>query len=371
MKIALIGPIFPYRGGIAHYTARLAQTLAKSHEVKVFSFKRLYPAWLYPGRSDKDPSQKAVNVGAAYSIDSLNPLSWLQTAKEIRHYRPDIVLIEWWVTFLAPAFTTIAFLCRQSKITVAFLIHNVLPHEGSWFHRLLAWSTLKQGSRFIVHSSNEHERLLALIPYAKAAVCPFPVYDMFEPVSLTQSEARRMTNIPEGGHVVLFFGIVRPYKGLTILIEAMARLREKVPGLYLVVAGEFWEDMKSYQKKIEALALTEQVRLENRYIPDEEVGILFRAADLAVAPYVGGTQSAVSSLAIRFGTPLLVTEWSAAGLDDIHKKRVRVIPSGDALCLAEAIQTFFESKSLPSRNTDGPESSGWETVVSTVERIIK
>jgi len=176
-------------------------------------------------------------------------------------------------------------------------------------------------------------------------------------------------NIPETGHLVLFFGIVRPYKGLIILFEALALLHEKFPDIHLVVAGEFWEDKGPYQLKIEALGLSGQVRLEDRYIPDEEVGVFFRAADLAVAPYVGGTQSAVSALAMGLGTPLLATEWSAAGVDELHARMLQVVPSGDACSLADAIQAFFESTLSMEETKYPPGSSGWETIVSTIEKM--
>lgn len=372
MKIALIGPVYPYRGGIAQYTARLAQVLSVHHEVRVYSFKRLYPAWLYPGRSDKDLSLKVIDVGATFTIDSLNPLSWLCTASEIRRYKPDVLIIGWWVTFLTPAFTTIGYLCRISKIPVAFLIHNVLPHEKSWLHQPLAWMTLKQGSHFIVHTSQECKRLKVLIPDAKVDTIPFPVYDMLDgPSPLTQAEARRQLNIPEKGRVVLFFGFVRPYKGLIYLIEALARLNDKIQGLYLVVAGEFWENMEAYLQKIEAMGLSGQVQLEDRYIPNEELGVFFRAADLAVAPYVGGTQSAVSALALGFGIPLVATEWSSAGIDKAHKEMVRLVPSGDVNALADAIQTFFESHRPPVSTAPLPDLNGWETLVATIEKIAR
>jgi glycosyltransferase involved in cell wall biosynthesis len=370
LKIAIIGPVYPYRGGIAHYTASLAQALAERHEVKVFSFKRQYPAWLYPGRSDKDPDPKAVKVSAAYTIDSLDPLSWQHTANEIRRYRPDLLLIEWWVTFFAPAFTLIAFLCRKSKIPVAFLIHNVLPHDSSFLHRPLAKITLKQGSYFIVHTSRECERLLAIIPNAKVEVCPFPVFVMTKSVTLTKAEARRKLSIPETGHVMLFFGIVRPYKGLIYLFEAMSLLRGKIPGLFLVVAGEFWEDKEFYQKKIDEMGISGQVRLEDRYIPDDEVCMLFKASDLAVMPYVGGTQSAVSALSLGFGTPLLATEWSAAGIDEAYLKLVLIVPSGDAKSLAVAIQSFFENPSSSDSIEDPPTLGGWDTIVTKLEKIV-
>lgn len=369
MKIAIIGPIYPYRGGISHYTARLAQALTKSHDVRVFSFKRQYPAWLYPGRSDKDPSNKTINVEVAYTIDSLNPVSWLHTVNKIREYTPDVLIIEWWVTFLAPAFITIACLCRHAKIPVVFLIHNVLPHENSWLHRPLAGKTLKLGNSFIVHTSLERERLLALVPHAIVEVCPFPVYDMIKPVSLTQIEARQRLKIPETGHVMLFFGIVRPYKGLNYLLEALAMVRAKIPDLYLVVAGEFWENKESYRQKIEELGLSMQVRLEDRYIPDDEVGIFFRATDLAVAPYVGGTQSAVSALAMGFGTPLVATKWSAAGINEVGAGKIYLVPAGDADALADAIQAFFENTESVKLPQSSSSSSGWETIVSTIEKL--
>jgi glycosyltransferase involved in cell wall biosynthesis len=372
VKIAIIGPVYPFRGGIAHYTTQLVRSLSECHEVKVFSFQRQYPAWLYPGRSDKDPGQKPVSIEAEYSIDSLNPISWVRTARKIRHYSPDILVIEWWVTFWAPTFTTIAFLCRQSKIPVAFLIHNILPHEKSWLHRPLAWITLKQGDHFIVHTSREYARLLALIPNANVEICPFPVDEMLsEPVSLNQAEARRCLNLPETGHMVLFFGIVRPYKGLMFLLEALSLLRENIRSLYLVVVGEFWESKASYEGMIELLELSGQVFLEDRYISNEEIGIFFRAADLFVAPYVGGTQSAVAALALGFGIPLIATEWSAAGIDDAHIGQVQVVPSGDVQALAAAIQTYFESAPPLVVTNPLPIPSGWDNLRATIQKMAK
>ena len=370
MKIALIGPVYPYRGGIAQYTARLAQVLSARHDVEIFSFKRQYPSWLYPGRSDKDPSRKAPDIKATYSIDSLNPLTWLRTAGKIRNCHPNMLIIEWWVTFWAPAFSLIACLCRRARIPIVFLIHNVLPHEKSWLHRPLAWITLKQGGHFIVHTPTEREHLVKLIPGAIVEVCPFPVYDMLAETDMPSlQEARRLLHLPETAKVLLFFGIVRPYKGLIFLIDALAQLHSKIQDLYLVIAGEFWEDKAAYEKKIESLGLSAQVHLEDRYIPNEELGVFFRAADLAVAPYVAGTQSAVSALALGFGTPLIVTEWSAAALDEVYRQSVREVPSGDAKALAQAILDFFQDQHNPQSFKAPPPSNNWETLATTIERF--
>jgi glycosyltransferase involved in cell wall biosynthesis len=370
VKIALIGPVYPYRGGIAQYTARLAQVLRARHDVEIFSFKRQYPSWLYPGRSDKDPSRKAPDIKATYSIDSLNPLTWLHTAGEIRNCHPNMLIIEWWVTFWAPAFSLIACLCRRARIPIVFLIHNVLPHEKSWLHRPLAWITLMQGMHFIVHTLTERERLLNLIPGAKVEVCPHPVYDLRDETAMpSRQEARRLLHLPDAAKVLLFFGIVRPYKGLTFLIDALAQLHSRIQDLYLVIAGEFWEDKAAYEKKIETLGLSTQVRLEDRYIPNEEVGVYYRAADLAVAPYISGTQSGVSALALGFGTPLIVTEWSAPGLDEVYLQSVWEVPSGNVKALAQAISDFFQDPHNPQSFEGPPPSNSWEILATTIERI--
>jgi glycosyltransferase involved in cell wall biosynthesis len=146
-------------------------------------------------------------------------------------------------------------------------------------------------------------------------------------------------------------------------------LREKIPNLYLVVAGEFWENKKSYQQKIEELGLSMRVHLEDRYIPDDEVGIFFRAADLAVAPYIGGTQSAVSAMAMGFGTPLVATKWSAAGINENNAGMIYMVPAGDAYSLAEAIQAFFENNPSFNLPQSSSSSSSWETIVKTIEML--
>lgn len=371
MNIVLIGPVYPYRGGIAHYTARLAEELSNRHPVGVLSFRRQFPGWLYPGQSDRDPSQQPLQVPASYLLEPLNPLSWLRAAGWIRRRRPDLVIFQWWVTFWSPAFATVAGLCRRAGIPVVFIIHNVLPHEGGRVHRPLARLALGRGDHFIVHTPQECQRLRDLFPGAPATVCPFPAYDMLARQEMpSKRDARQQLSLPLEARVLLFFGIVRPYKGLRVLLEALARLHRQGERFDLLVVGEFWEDKAAYLAQIEALGLADQVRIEDRYIPNEELPRFFAAADLAVAPYTGGTQSAVAALALGFGTPLVATERSAAGLSPAERDGVRIVPPGDPDSLAAAIRAAFSSNSYTPQPERHPlTTGGWEAVAQTVEEV--
>jgi glycosyltransferase involved in cell wall biosynthesis len=369
LKIVIVGPVYPYRGGIAHYTARLAQELSGCHDVQVLSFFKQYPARLYPGHTDRDPSQKTIDVPAEYLLEALNPLAWWRSAAWIRREKPDLVIFQWWITFWSLAYTVLASLCRWVKIPVIFMIHNVMPHEGGRIHRPLARLTLGRGRGFIVHTEEERRRLNSLLPRAPVEVCPFPIYDMLAvPGDISREQARRQLDLPEGARILLFFGIIRAYKGLSVLLEAIGLLKAKGEVYYLIVAGEFWEEKSAYLAQMERLGISGQVRLEDRYIPNEELPAIFSAADIAVAPYVSGTQSAVVALAQGFGIPLITTDWSAAGVAQEDRSRILTVPPGDAPALAEAIQQAFREPAVTSSKSPR-ESGGWEMLVDTIEKI--
>lgn len=351
MKITLIGPVYPYRGGIAHYNTSLAKALEDSgHSVSVISFRRQYPAWLYPGESDKDPSVDPVRFPAEYLLDPLFPWTWFHTAGIIKRYQPQLVLFHWWTTFWAPAYAVLAWLIRR-QVKVAYLIHNVLPHEPKPWDRWLARTTLRQGQVFIIQAPHENERLNSLIINGSRIInTPHPVYAPFSEKPISKAEARRLLGLPDDKTILLFFGIIRPYKGLRYLIDALALVKKPV---YLVVAGEFWDQVNLYQQQIDALGLSQQVTLLNRYIPNEEAHQLFSAADGLIAPYVGGTQSGAAGLALGYGLPMIITDRVAAGLPLYLPKITQpnallknngyahVVPPGDPHALAQAIDFFI------------------------------
>lgn len=369
MKIALIGPVFPYRGGIAHYTTSLALALLDTgHAVKIFSFSRQYPKWLYPGQSDRDPSQQIYHLPALYTIDTLLPWTWISTARLIAREKPDLVICQWWTTFMAPSFATIGHCLRKYDIPLVFLVHNVYPHEKRWLDTLLVRHTLRLGSAFIAQSSREEQKLKGLFPKARIYYHHHPIYRLFSSPKIDKAHAKTQLQLNPDLPVVLFFGIVRPYKGLTILLEAVAHLRHQGQILQVLVAGEFWEDIRKYQEMIVHLDIENQVHLENRYIPNEEIQWYFSAADVFAAPYISGTQSGAIKLAMGFELPIVVS--STIADDSIrtypHSWIVHSMnPVEWSNVLAQAV---YSPKS--TADTHYASSNTWESLVHLLEHIM-
>jgi glycosyltransferase involved in cell wall biosynthesis len=369
MKITITGPVYPYRGGIAHYTSHLAQKLVSiGHETQVISFKRQYPTWLYPGVSDKDPSAEPLSVSAEYLLDPIYPWTWLQTTKTIASFKPQIIAIQWWTTFWSPAFSMLSWMLKKKGMRVVYMIHNVLPHEEKIWDRWLAHIALSAGNGFIVHTQREKERLQKLLPNAKSQVCPIPTYDSLAQSRMSKTKARESLGLPQNKPLLLSFGIVRPYKGLNVLLEALALLVKRNVDFHLLVAGEFWDDKSNYIRQIERLSLAEYIQLEDRYLPDEEVATIFSAADVLVAPYIGGTQSAVASWGLGFGIPLIVSDKVADGISNQKKHLVTVTPSGDHHQLAKAIEELIEGKGekQPLLQTSTKQDSSWDDLIQAL-----
>ena len=308
MKVVLVGPVHPFRGGIAHYTTLFSQELlARGHETQLISFSRQYPAWLYPGTSDVDPSTNPFTAhDPKYWIDTLNPITWGLTFWRMWRFRPDVIIFQWWTTFLAPLWIVLGILCRLiSGSPLVFICHNVFPHESREWDKWLAWLTLRWGSNFVVQSVAEEERLRQIISKANITVVPMPAFHMFNGNVIDRATARDTLGIAHDSNVMLFFGIVRAYKGLDLLLDAMPKVSLVVDNLCLQIAGEFWEDKEMYRRQIEQLGLTDKVSVSDRYIPNEEIAIYFSAADVLVAPYRYVTGSAVAQIALSFGLPIL------------------------------------------------------------------
>ncbi len=365
MKISVIGPVYPYRGGIAHYTTSLARALGTAgHDVRVVSYRSQYPGFLYPGESDKDPSAAPRRVDAQFLLEPLFPWTWYQTANSIRHAAPDLVLIQWWTTFWAPAYAALGGQLRK-RLPVAYLIHNVLPHETKPWDRTMARMALGQGRGFIIQAPHEQAKLEKLLPNALIVSCNHPVYGRFGEEPVSKDTARQQLGLPVGVPLVLFFGIVRPYKGLRHLIEALAQAKVQA---HLVVAGEFWEDVGSYRELIQRLGLAGQVTLFDKYIPNEQAHLLFSAADLLAAPYVDGTQSGAVELALGYGLPSIVTEPIAAGIDRTNLQGVQVVPPGNSGMLAEALKSALACASEQAGG-QRPAEDDWWRMVKAIEEL--
>jgi len=346
----------------------------KSHDVLLVSFKRQYPHWLFPGRSDRDPSEKPLKVeGACYWIDSLNPLTWLNTFWHISRYQPDAVILQWWTTFWAPVWYTLGVLNRLFlRRPLVVICHNVLPHEARWWDTLLARIVLRWGNRFVVQSAEEKRRLESLIPGAQIAVAPHPVYDMFAGEKIPKEEARKELGLPLDTPVLLFFGIVRKYKGLQDLLVALPSIQARLGRVVLVVAGEFWEDKQPYLEMIRRMGIDESVVIEDRYIPNEEVSIYFSASDALMALYRRVTGSGAIRMAQGFGLPV-VTTLPQAGLEVVDgEKQVTVVGRNDPQSLAEAIAQCLAKTSVQmSATTPGGSGStySWMRLVDLLETV--
>ena len=346
MRIALIGPTWPYRGGIAHYTTLLCRALRKSHQVKFISFKRQYPSLLFPGKTDRDPSSKPLKPDQVdYIIDSMNPFTWFRAAHEIKDYQPDKIILGWWVTFWMPTFWTIIKLVKRSlDAEIIIICHNVFEHESSSLKKKVTKAVLSQADLLITHSAQETDRLGELLGKEAKAITAFhPTYAELSNIRFTSSQAKEKLGIT--GDCLLFFGFVREYKGLAVLLEALGRLKEKKEFTLLVV-GEFWKGKSKYLDQVERLGISSCVRIVDKYISNEEIGLYFAAADLVVQPYLSASGSGICQIAYGFDRPVIATR--VGSLPEVVEDGVngRLVEPGDAKALAEAIIESLEPDKL-------------------------
>jgi glycosyltransferase involved in cell wall biosynthesis len=338
-------------------------------EIQIISFKRQYPHWLYPGKSDRDPSQTALQVDAAFTLDPINPWTCWQSYNQIKTFSPDLVIFQWWTTFWAPAYLILIELLRSKRYPIAFLIHNVLPHENKIFDKLLARMVLSRGDFFVLLTKREQIRLFNLFNAKNSFVCKYPANTMLNNQRKDKTEARIKLNLPKEKFILLFFGLVRPYKGLNLLIDAVGQLHHDGDTTFLAIAGEFWEDPQKYNEQIDRLNLKSAVRIENRYLPDEELALWMSAADIYVAPYISGTQSGTIRLAMGYDLPIIATEAIAAEFDENEYSNIKIVPTGDSLAIADAIREWHMNTPPPFDLSDHQDS--WEETIKVVSQIIE
>jgi len=339
MNVCLVGPAHPYRGGIAHFTSLLAKEFSKDHVVSVVNFKRMYPSFLFPGKTQFDDSAAPLKVESSRLIDSINPISFVAAARAIARGKPDMVIFQWWHPFFAFAYAGTAFLLRRmAKTKIIYLCHNVLPHEASIFDRILIKVAFAFADSFLVQSQQDERNLRRIKKNARSAVNPHPIYDVFKRGEMNREQARERLGV--SGPVLLFFGYIRAYKGLKVLLEAFARSLENVRSTLLIV-GEFYENPDQYLSLMDQLAIRDRIVLVDRYVPNEDVEIYFAACDLVVLPYLSATQSGIVQISYGFGRPVIVTR--VGGLPDVVDDGVTgfVVPPGDAVSFSDAIVDFF------------------------------
>jgi glycosyltransferase involved in cell wall biosynthesis len=343
MRVAVVGPVHPYRGGVSQFTSHLARELGTRHDVLVLSWRRQYPRWLYPGGDQlAAPLPEDGAAGPRFLLDYRNPVTLGRGARLIRSWRPDVVVITWITTFAAPFYLILLWLLRRSLppgVRIIAVCHNVLPHERRPYDRALTAATLRRVDAAIVHASEMLTDLAEVAPHTPGIVIPMPE---FGPVNLSPrvppDELRRREGL--GDRVLLFFGYVRPYKGLRQLLEAMKIALAELT-VDLLVVGQFWEPKAQYEALIEQLGIGDHVRVVDRYVADDEVADWFEAADVVVMPYVAATQSAVAALAFQQRRPVIST--AVGGIPEAVEDGVTglIVPPRDPAALAAAIMRFY------------------------------
>ena len=370
MKIVLIGPVPPYRGGIAHFTQALAENLARQgHSVRTISFSKQYPRWLYPGKSDKDYSQAKLLENVEFLFSPLNYWDWKKTLREIKNFQPDLVIYPWWVTFWTPATAWMLRQLRKLGIVTSVLVHNAFPHEGGRLDRMLTKFALKDARYFVTMSEKETERLKTVVHKDSIIeTSAHPVFAQFPISGLSKEAIREKLALPTQPPLTFFFGFVRPYKGLGVLLEAMGRLKQDHVDIHLVVAGEFWQDRNDYEKQINTLGISDMVTLRAEYIPDSEAGLYFEAADIFVAPYLDGTQSGSIKIAMGYHLPVIVTDVITDPLILNHQHGLSVVRTGDAALLAENLKTMSVSKYVTNPVTLTLTQDSWMPLLEALFR---
>ena len=340
MKIAVVGPAYPFRGGIAHYTTLLAAHLRGQHETRLYSFERQYPAWLFPGRSQIDPSEKPLAaIDARRWLTPWWPLSWRRVTHDWSVWRPERVIIQWWVPFMAPMTVWLLTRARRLGLHSTLICHNVLPHEQQKLDVGLIRFTLGRADQLIVHGQPDRARALKLLPHARVAIVPLPSYAGLRTGDWTRDRARVELQLTRP--TLLFFGFVRPYKGLIDLLDALPAVLAEVD-VDLLAVGEIWGDAAPYHDRVRALGLADRVRWVDRYVSNEEAARYFAAADLVVLPYRDATGSAVLQLAFGLGVPVVATR--TGGMSEAVEDGVTglLVAPGDVAGLSRAIVHFFQ-----------------------------
>ncbi|MDR0907444.1 MAG: glycosyltransferase [Rikenellaceae bacterium] len=342
-KLTLLGPAYPYRGGIATIMETLARVFqSRGARVDVKTFTVQYPSLLFPGKSQYRDGEPPEGINIIRCVNTASPLNWLKVGRLIAREAPDVVLMKYWTPFMAPCFGTIARVARRNGHTkVLVQLDNVVPHERRWYDRLLTRYFVGSMDGFIYMSEQVAGELTEFDTTKPRLYSPHPMFDHFGE-RLSKTEACKRLGLNPSVDYVMFFGLVRDYKGLDLLLGAWKILKERgeAHGRRLVVAGEFYADVAPYRQLIGELGLVEDVILHDWFIPDSDVKLYFSLADLLVLPYRSATQSGVTQIAYHFEVPMVVTD--VGGLPEIVPDgTVGYVADITADSIAEAIERFY------------------------------
>jgi len=379
MRIALVGPVHPWRGGIAQFLGLLGEALQSRAEVRAVTFTRQYPGFLFPGESQRDPAAEPPRFPVSAALDSIGPWTWRRAASRLEAFAPGLAVLKWWIPFFGPAFASAVGPLQRRGTRVILVCDNLVPHERRPLDRTFTRWMLRNSDGYLLMSESVGRDLDRLKPGAPHRRVLHPLYAQFDRGRWSRESARAKLGLD--GEVALFFGYIRGYKGLDTLLDAWPAVRSRRP-VTLIVAGEFYEDPAPYRDHVSRInasppgssqgAGAPAVRLMDRYIADDEVEALFKAADVAVLPYRTATQSGVTHVAYALGVPVITTD--VGGLAETVRpgETGLVVPPGDPAALADAVVRYFAEDMAPRLRTGVAamrRAHSWEALADQVVEL--
>ncbi len=376
-RIIILGSAYPLRGGgLATFNERLALAFQQEgHQVTIYTFSLQYPSILFPGKTQYSDETKPENLDIKIRVNSINPFNWIKIGKELKNKKPDILVIRYWLPFMALCLGTIARLARKNNHTkVISIADNIIPHEKRPGDKILTRYFVNKIDGFVTMSKTVLDDLK---PFNKKNVpvkfCYHPLYDNFGE-KVDKVLARKMLNLDPNGKYVLFFGFIRDYKGLDLLLKAFGQPQLKNSDVQLIIAGEFYANQDLYMNMIEELKIDNKVFLHTEFIPNENVALYFSAADLVAQPYKSATQSGVTQIAYHFEIPMLVTNVGGLAEMVLHNETGYVVDR-DEIQIASSIVNFFKNKITENKFKEKIKKQKrlykWENMVNAIFSVVK
>lgn len=368
-KVLIIGPAWPLRGGLSTYNQILANEFQKQgFKVTILTFKLQYPNFLFPGKTQysSDPAPEGLNIDVR--INSINPFNWIFTGLKYRNQKPDLVIIRYWLPFMGPCLGTVGQIIKSNgKSRIVAITDNVIPHEKRFGDTFFTKYFLKACHGFVAMSQSVLVDLNKFVRNKSALYNPHPIYNSFKP-SISKLEACEILKINSNTNYLLFFGFIRAYKGLDLLLEAFAKIDRQKFNLKLIVAGEFYEDEKPYMEIVEKLNLGSDILFYKEFIPDSEVHLYFSAADVTVQPYKDATQSGVTQVAYFYNKPMIVT--NIGGLPElVPNNQAGFVIDKNPEEIARAIEKFYSENWADKMGRfvkDEKEKYSWEKMIASL-----
>jgi len=374
MRIALIGTAYPYRGGLASYNERLAtELLNQGHEVILYTFSLQYPSLLFPGKTQYSEEKPPNNLNIVRTVNSINPFNWFSVGNAIKKSKPDLVIVKYWLPYMGPCFGTILRRIKRNGHTkVITIVDNMIPHESRPGDKIFSKYFVKPIDAFLAMSESVLSEIQLFDAHKPKILSPHPLFDNFGK-SLSKEEALQKLNLSEEYKYVLFFGLVRKYKGLDLLLKAFANQDLRQQKIKVIVAGEYYSDKEVYTEIIKQLELENYIIQVDKFIQDSDVKVYFSAADLIVQPYKSATQSGVTQIAYHFNKPMIVTD--VGGLPELCPDgKVGYVVPVDPKSISSAILRFFKEEKeeeFVENIIKEKKKYSWEILVNNLIKLFK